>query len=130
MNLCSVINGSALLFRLLAPHIAKFTRPFDEASLPLRALLNGCGLVAKLVDRLPSHFGSLGRALVASARRRRLGAEGAFDEAADRFGTRRAAILQPPPVIKTAAELRGQPNSRNRVLPSRWPSSFFSYYSN
>jgi hypothetical protein len=39
-------NESALLFRLIAAHVAELTRPFDEAALPVCALLNGCGLIA------------------------------------------------------------------------------------
>ena len=36
-------NESALLFRLIAAHVAELTRSFDEAALPVRAFLNGCG---------------------------------------------------------------------------------------
>ena len=38
-------------FRLIAAHVAELTRSFDEAALPLRAFLNGCGLVAERVTR-------------------------------------------------------------------------------
>ena len=46
-----IIESSAPLFRLIAAHIAELTRSFDEATLPLSALLNGCGLVAERVNR-------------------------------------------------------------------------------
>ena len=42
--------ASAFLFPLIAKHVAKFTRAFNEAALPLRPFLNGCGLVSKPVD--------------------------------------------------------------------------------
>jgi hypothetical protein len=34
-----------ILFPLIAAHVAELMRPFDEAVLPVRAFLNGCGLV-------------------------------------------------------------------------------------
>jgi hypothetical protein len=36
-------NESALPFRLIAAHVAELTQSFDEAALPVRAFLNGCG---------------------------------------------------------------------------------------
>jgi hypothetical protein len=60
-------NGSTLLFRLIVAHVAELTRPLDEVALPARAFLNGCGLVAKLVDFTVRHLGSFGRALVSAS---------------------------------------------------------------
>jgi hypothetical protein len=42
---------------LIAAHVAELTRPFDEAVLPMRAFLNGCGLIAERVNRLPGQLG-------------------------------------------------------------------------
>jgi hypothetical protein len=43
--------------------------------------------VTEFIDLMAGHLGSFGRALAARARRRRLGNQGAFDEAADRLGS-------------------------------------------
>jgi hypothetical protein len=62
-------NGSALLFRLIAAHVAVLTRPFDEAVLPVRAFLNGCSLVAERVNRLPGQIRGLASASSFGGRR-------------------------------------------------------------
>ena len=41
---------------LTAAHVAELTRSFDEAALPVRALLNGCGLVAERVNGSPGQL--------------------------------------------------------------------------
>ena len=51
--------GLAFLFRLIAAHVAELTRSFDEAALPVRAFLNGCGLVAEGVNRSPGQLRGL-----------------------------------------------------------------------
>jgi hypothetical protein len=55
---------SAFLPRLIATHVAKLARAFDESVLPVRTFLDGRGLVAKLVDRSP---GQLCRLTLASS---------------------------------------------------------------
>ena len=55
-------NGSAFLFRLIAAHVAELTRPFNEAALPVRTFLNGCGLVAERVNRSPGQLCGLASA--------------------------------------------------------------------
>jgi hypothetical protein len=67
------------------PHASKLFRTRDQSPFPGSAFLVGGRLVTELVDFTAGHLGCFGRALAASGRRRRLGCEGAFDEAADRF---------------------------------------------
>jgi hypothetical protein len=101
-------NESAFLFRLIAAHIAELARSFDEAALPVGTFLNGCGLVAELIDFVSSHVGGRGGAFSASTRRGGLGIKSTFDEPADGFGPAWQIFL--PAVADD--EALGQPRRR------------------
>jgi hypothetical protein len=97
--------GSALLFRLIAAHVAELTRSFDEAALPVRALLNGCGLVAERVNRLSGQIRRLASASSFGGPRWRGGGKGLLDQPADRLGPRGLILLLSTPAINRAQKL-------------------------
>jgi hypothetical protein len=92
-------NESALLFRLIAAHIAELMRPFDEAALPVRAFLNGCSSVAERVNRSPGQIRGFASAPCFDGARGRRGGKGLCDQLADRYGTRGKVALFLPPSI-------------------------------
>jgi hypothetical protein len=77
---------------------------------------------------MAGHLGSFGRALAASARRRRLSDEGAFDEAADRLGTREPWFLVSDPAIKDLHKPRLNADANEFALTGRGRASFFLCY--
>ena len=81
--------GLALLFRLIAAHVAELTRPFDEVALPVRAFLNGCALVAEGVNRSPGQLRGLASPSSFDGRRRRGGRKRLLKHPADRLGAGR-----------------------------------------
>jgi hypothetical protein len=90
-------NDSAFVFRLIAAHVAKLTRSFDEAALPMRALLNGCGLVAERINRSPGQLRGLASASSFRVPRWSGGGKGLLEQPADRLGAgwRRLLIGDP-----------------------------------
>jgi len=73
---------------------------------------------------MAGHLGSFGRALAARARRRRLGNEGAFDEAADRLGSAGPVGLPFGPCVNALFKIAVEPesdwfaNARRRSSPT------------
>ena len=74
---------------------------------------------------MAGHLGSFGRALAARARRRRLGNEGAFDEAADRLGSAGPVGLPFGPCVNALFKITVEPRVRlvcqcpSAVVPDR-----------
>ena len=77
-------NDLAFAFRLIAPHLAELTRSFDEAALPVCALLNGCGSVAERINRSPGQLRGLASASSFGWLRWRGGSKSLLDQPADR----------------------------------------------
>jgi hypothetical protein len=98
-------NESAVLFSLIVAHVAELTRSFDEAALPVRALLNGCGLVAERVNRLSGQIRRLASASSFGGPRWRGGGKGLLDQPADRLGPRGLILLLSTPAINRAQKL-------------------------
>jgi hypothetical protein len=92
---------SAFLFRLIVAHVAELARPFDEAALPVCALLNGCGLIAERVNRSPCQLRGLASASSFGGPRWQGGSKGPIDQSADCFGASRSIDLFLAPIVES-----------------------------
>jgi hypothetical protein len=86
MGLALSIVGSTFLLGLIAAHIPKFSRTFDESALSVLPLFYGSRWITDFVDPPARHVGGLRRGFAVLLFYRLSARQPQLDQAADGFG--------------------------------------------